>query len=348
MRLTRVREAAMCPAEIRIVGQGLAGTLLAWACEMAGIRFHLIDPGHSAAASRVGAGIINPITGQRLVKSWRVDELLAPAESMYRAIEKELGVPLLRRLRVRRELRTERERQIFAAKRESGELAPYLRALPGRDDVFFIEPAFHVDLPRLVQASRERWRCGGVLQERAATPDELSGTEIPTIACLGAGEVPLRRLALERVKGELLHLEPEPRAPDAASAARSTEIRNDGHWLLPLPDGAWAVGATYDRVATDLEPSRVAGEVLMASAHRLWGEERPRMRAALAGWRTSALDLRPVAGWLPGRPAQGLCNGLGSKGALLGPWLARQWVQHLCEGRAFDPAVAPDRATLQL
>lgn len=338
----------MRPAEIRIVGQGLAGTLLAWACEAAGIRFHLIDPGHTAAASRVGAGIINPITGQRLVKSWRVDELLAPAESMYRAIERELGVPLIRRLRVRRELRTERERQIFAAKCATGELDPYLQRLPGREDVFLIEPAFHVDLPRLVQASRERWRRGGVLHERVATTNELSGTEIPTVACLGAGEVPLRRLALERVKGELLHLHPEPPGPDAASAPSPEEIRNDGHWLLPLPEGAWAVGATYDRVATDLEPSRASAEVLIASARRLRGGKEPRVRTALAGWRTSALDLRPVAGWLPGRPGQGVCNGLGSKGALLGPWLAQQWVQHLRDSRAFDPAVAPDRATLQL
>lgn len=338
----------MRPAEIRIVGQGLAGTLLAWACEAAGIRFHLIDPGHAVAASRVGAGIINPITGQRLVKSWRVDELLAPAEATYRAIETELGVPLIRRLRVRRELRTERERQIFAAKRATGELEPYLQLLPGRDDVFLIAPAFHVDLPRLVQASRERWRRCGVLRERSATPEELSDREMPTVACLGAGEVPLRRLALERVKGELLHLEPEPPGPGAASAVQREEIRNDGHWLLPLPDGAWAVGATYDRAAMDLEPSPRSRELLLASARRLGERAEPRLRAALAGWRTSASDLRPVAGWLPGRPGQGVCNGLGSKGALLGPWLAQQWVQHLRDGRAFDPSVVPERAALQL
>lgn len=338
----------MRPAEIRIVGQGLAGTLLAWACEAAGIQFHLIDPGHTTAASRVGAGIINPITGQRLVKSWRVDELLVPAEATYRAIEKELGTPLIRRLRVRRELRTERERQIFAAKCATGELEPYLKLIPGREDGFLIEPAFHVDLPRLVQASRERWRGRGVLRERLATPEELSGREMPTVACLGAGEVPVRRLALERVKGELLHLEPEPLASGADSMARGGEIRNDGHWLLPLPDGAWAVGATYDRAAMDLEPSRMSRDLLLASARRLGDGGEPRLRAALAGWRTSASDLRPVAGWLPGRPSQGVCNGLGSKGALLGPWLAQQWVQHLCDGRAFDPSVVPERAAVQL
>jgi glycine oxidase len=149
------------------------------------------------------------------------------------------------------------------------------------------------------------------------------------------------------VKGELLHL--ETTANDAGptrGAGGSDEIRNDGHWLLPLPDGAWAVGATYDRTALDLEPSPGSRELLLASARRLGGDAGWRVRAALAGWRTSAPDLRPVAGWLPGRPGQGICNGLGSKGALLGPWLAQQWVDHLRDGRAFDPAVVAERCAL--
>ncbi len=333
-------------AEVRIVGQGLAGTLLGWAFESAGIRFQLIDPGHATAASRVGAGIINPITGQRLVKSWRVDELLGPAEGMYRAVERELGVPILRRLRVRRELRTARERETFAAKRESGELEPYVRSLPGRDDAFLVEPAFHVDLPRLIQASRERWRQRGQLIERSATATELAGGDAPTIACLGAGEVARGRVALDRVKGELIHLEPSSEAE--ASSNEREEIRNDGHWLLPLADGSWVVGATYDRVAVEASCSLASRTLLLESARRLLRDREPRVRMALAGWRTSARDLRPVAGWLPGQPFAGVCNGLGSKGALLGPWLARQWAEHLRDGRSFDPAVAPGRPFAQL
>jgi hypothetical protein len=35
----------------------------------------------------------------------------------------------------------------------------------------------------------------------------------------------------------------------------------------------------------------------------------------------------------------GLLNGLGAKGALLAPILARQWINHLTEGVPFDPAI---------
>ena len=34
------------------------------------------DRGHAAAATSAAAGIVNPITGRRLVKSWRIDDLL--------------------------------------------------------------------------------------------------------------------------------------------------------------------------------------------------------------------------------------------------------------------------------
>ena len=52
--------------EILIVGQGLAGTLLAFELERAGVSFAIADAGHEGAASSVAAGVINPITGRRL------------------------------------------------------------------------------------------------------------------------------------------------------------------------------------------------------------------------------------------------------------------------------------------
>ncbi|HRE82554.1 MAG TPA: hypothetical protein PLN52_16030, partial [Opitutaceae bacterium] len=100
------------PAPILIVGQGIAGTLLAWAFEHAGIDFEIADAGHAEAASRVAAGIVNPITGQRFVKSWRVDELLPLARAVYRELEAELGIPLVREMRVWRRFSRPHDRDV--------------------------------------------------------------------------------------------------------------------------------------------------------------------------------------------------------------------------------------------
>ena len=107
-------------ADILIVGQGLAGTMLGWACERAGISFAVVDTGHAGAATTVAAGIINPITGRRLVKSWEVDRLLPLARATYRDIEAALGVPVWREMRVWRRLADERERRVLAEKRARG------------------------------------------------------------------------------------------------------------------------------------------------------------------------------------------------------------------------------------
>jgi hypothetical protein len=48
------------------------------------------------------------------------------------------------------------------------------------------------------------------------------------------------------------------------------------------------------------------------------------------------------AGCLP-MERLGMVNGLSSKGVLTAPWIARQWVNHLAEGIAFDPDIAIER-----
>ena len=50
-----------------------------------------------------------------------------------------------------------------------------------------------------------------------------------------------------------------------------------------------------------------------------------------------------MVGRHPGDPALGIMSGLGSKGVLYAPWLARQWREHLLHGKAFDPAVSITR-----
>ena len=94
--------------DILIIGQGLAGTMLAWELERAGIAFEIADCGHEGAASAVAAGIINPITGRRLVKSWRYESWFPVARESYRALETALGTTLWHDMRIRRTFADER------------------------------------------------------------------------------------------------------------------------------------------------------------------------------------------------------------------------------------------------
>ena len=113
---------------VLIVGQGLAGTLLAWALERAGRDFVIADAGHGESASRVGAGLVNPVTGERWAAAPGWAEKAAEAREVYREIEAVWGVRLLTELRIRREWRSPEEAALVRAKVARGELAPWVRA----------------------------------------------------------------------------------------------------------------------------------------------------------------------------------------------------------------------------
>jgi 2-polyprenyl-6-methoxyphenol hydroxylase-like FAD-dependent oxidoreductase len=59
-----------------IVGQGAAGTFLSWYLLKEGFDIIVIDQVDKKAASYTAAGMINPVTGRRIVKSWMIDEIM--------------------------------------------------------------------------------------------------------------------------------------------------------------------------------------------------------------------------------------------------------------------------------
>ncbi|MFG0333660.1 MAG: FAD-dependent oxidoreductase, partial [Maioricimonas sp. JB049] len=83
-----------------IAGQGLAGTTLAWTLRERGRRVVVIDPGEPITSSRIAAGLMTPVTGQRLVPTWRLGELLPVACDFYRQVEAATGAAFFEQRRM--------------------------------------------------------------------------------------------------------------------------------------------------------------------------------------------------------------------------------------------------------
>jgi hypothetical protein len=77
--------------EFLIAGQGLAGSLLAWYLIKANHTVLVVEDTTCKSATEVASGLMHPVTGRRIVKSWRADEFIPNAASLYQAIEKELN-----------------------------------------------------------------------------------------------------------------------------------------------------------------------------------------------------------------------------------------------------------------
>jgi glycine/D-amino acid oxidase-like deaminating enzyme len=323
--------------DVLIIGQGIAGTLLAWELEKAKVPFVIADPGHETAASSVAAGMINPITGQRLVKTARVDELLPLARATYQEIGAALGVTLWRDLRVRRIFADEGRRETFARKQAKGELAPFLGSWD--ETSFWIEGAGAVAVLPLLSETRRRWQQQGRLRETPLdAADEISryGIVIDCSGLAGARSGQFDFVPWEFSKGELLEIAVEGLAPDV--------VLNSGDWVLPTEPGRAWVGATHSPGLIDLEPTQSARAALEASAGALL--KRPfQVLAQRVGVRVNLPDRLPVMGRHPQEARLGVINGLGAKGALWAPALARGWARHLLDGAVFDAAFAVARFT---
>lgn len=74
-----------------IVGLGLAGACLALQLLRRGKRVMAFDVPALNRASWVAPGLFNPVTGKRIVKTWKADEAFPYLFKFYREAEKELG-----------------------------------------------------------------------------------------------------------------------------------------------------------------------------------------------------------------------------------------------------------------
>lgn len=342
-----------------IIGQGLAGSLLAWELLQRGERVLVLDDGHQSAASTAAAGLLNPLAGPRLVKDPAVDACLPQALASYRTLEEVLGCSLLTEKPMWRLFRAEREQEAW--ERRSGDPAyrAYLgeRLAPAALQPPFVAPlggfiqagTGYLDTANLLEGMREHLLAAGAyrlqhIDYAALEPDEVGvrfeGSRCGrVIFCEGykAQHNPwFDWLPFQPAKGEILSLEIETPLPDA--------IINAGKWLMPRRGGDYRLGATYEREQLDEQPTEAGRDELVCALSQLLDPVPAyRVTAHQAGVRPNTLDKQPFIGLHPQWPQLGIFNGFGSKGALLIPWHAARFVDALHGGQGLPEEVAIGR-----
>ncbi|TVP81685.1 MAG: FAD-binding oxidoreductase [Puniceicoccaceae bacterium] len=345
-----------------IVGAGLAGCLLAWRLHQAGRRVHLVGSSALPAAYRVAAGVINPVTGRWMTKSWNIDTLLPIAQTTYRAIEAALGIRIYHPIpeirfcqnaddlkRLGRRLRNPRYANVLGAYHPPGQACPLFTDPHG---AFAIEGAAYVDLPKLVGAVQQFFQREGCYQDapfryaalRPSGPAWQYGdiTTEAVIFCEGAAvkDNPwFGGRGLQAAKGEtLLCRSPGLTLPNT--------LFHHTKWLLPYPDGCFRIGASYDEADLTETPTTAARANLLDAARSALRQSPPiEVVEHLAGIRPSTTDSRPMIGPHPEVAGLYCLNGLGSKGATSAPALSQQLTAHLLEQSPIEPEVDCRRFT---
>ena len=134
-------------------------------------------------------------------------------------------------------------------------------------------------------------------------------------------------------KGEILTLR-IPRGDE------SRILIGGGGWLVPVGEGVFKAGATYEWNELNGEPTE-AGRLRVSEILSGLGVEEWELVAHEAGIRPIVRRSMPLIGRLPDG-AVGF-NGLGSKGSLYAPGVARRLVEWMIEGREIEEDLDVER-----
>ena len=80
-----------------IIGQGVTGTWLSYFLNKQNIPFKVVNDAKTASATSVASGVINPVTGRRIVQTWMIDTLLPFAIDAYKVFQEDDSVTIIKK-----------------------------------------------------------------------------------------------------------------------------------------------------------------------------------------------------------------------------------------------------------
>ncbi len=340
----------MNTADYLIVGQGLAGTLLAFNLLKKGKQIHVIDGVNKNTASNVAAGIINPVTGRRVVKSWMYEKLYPAAKQTYTELQDLLGGEYFHSKKIYRILFSAGEENKWLSKTALAEFAQYVvdpplvPAFMDQVNAGFsageIHNAAQVDLPSLTKDFRHYLKTKNLFTEAFLDYEKLEfqdgkvkyGNCIYNKVIFCEGHATrfnpwFSYLPFEVAKGEVLLIQ----SKELKALADSGQLLKHKLFIVPLQGDLFWVGSTYDWDPKDELPSQEKRTQLEEGLAKILNCDY-QIVDQKAAIRPAIKDRRPVFGLHPEKSELAVFNGFGTKGASIGPYWAIEFLEYLESG----------------
>ena len=327
----------MKKVDVIVVGQGIAGTLLAHELIEAHQSIAIIDVNLKASATRVAAGLINPVGMKRCIPSHNAHQYLPKAIQRYRQIEQKLNAdfihikPILK-LFANKEVKNDWQIKFSNTNMDSyitkfieRNTYPFLNDSAGSAEVY---PSAHIDLPTFLDKSREYFKSKCFLLEerfdfsqfepKQGIYKSLKSDRI--IFCEGfrVKDNPyFKPLPLSPTKGEVMTIH-------IPSMVYFDKIISKGVYILPLGNHQYLAGATYNHtdLTDDLTPE---GQSFLRDKISDILTVEYEVISSVAGVRPTVKDRKTLIGLHPKYHKIGIFNGLGTRGALQGPLLSSEF-----------------------
>ncbi|QNF31716.1 FAD-binding oxidoreductase [Adhaeribacter swui] len=337
-----------------LVGHGLAGGILARTLSEQGYKLAVFDTFKANSASRVAAGLINPLAGKRFAKSWLAEKLVPFAIAFYQQIEKEFNVKIWQPLPIFKFFSSVEEQNTWMGKSSNPAIQEFIKQvhlrLPFSESInqdfgaIEIAQSGYVDVNKfldcllvalaqshlLIQEFFEFSRLNLNADFITYKQDNNTITARKIVFCEGFQAINnpyFSWLPFSLNKGEVLDIKVDNLPAEC--------IYNKAVYVLPFGTDGFKVGATYNWREINEQPSAEALTELTERAGQIL-KKRFVVTKQAAGIRPAVKDRRPLMGWHPVHHQIGIFNGMGSKGVMMAPYLAHNFVANL-QGAKLEP-----------
>ncbi|MBK0370417.1 NAD(P)/FAD-dependent oxidoreductase [Flavobacterium agrisoli] len=334
-----------------IVGSGLAGIAFAEEALKHQKTFVVFD-NHSQNSSRIAGGLYNPVILKRFSEVWQAAEQLEVMNSFYESVEAKLLSKFnFKRPILRKFFSIEEQNNWFVASDKIG-LNPFLSTKLIAKKYKGIESPFdygevlqtgYVDTASFLNAYRNYLKNNQFLIEEKFDYNELffddhgltyknfKAKNIIFAEGFGMMHNPFfQDLPLDGTKGELFVIK--------APTLDLDVIVNTSVFILPMGNDLFKVGATYNwKDKTDL-PTEEGKKELIERIQEILNCDFE-IIAHFAGVRPTVKDRRPLLGTHPIHANMHLLNGLGTRGVMLAPSMAKMLYDYIENKMPLDATI---------
>ena len=334
-----------------IVGQGIAGSNLGMFLDERGQKLAFINQERPNTSTKIAAGLINPITGRRYVKTWMADILIPFAVNYYHKLEEQFKATFVKKKRVAWQFtspnmennwmaRSSGENQAYIAHPHNYSLSIYQDHYHDVRSVAEVKNAGRIDMVTVIKHLKTYFQEHHIYLEEAFDYSEINYQEDQVIYngitakgiifCEGAlarFNPYFEHLPFNLAKGEILIV----KIPNYQLYA--SLIKHSGLFIVPWDEEKqwfW-VGSSYNRDFKHEAPTPEEKATLI-----------DRLKACLqlpfevvdhiAGIRPTVRDRRPFLGRHKEHKQLFIFNGMGAKGSYLSPYFAEHFTSYLLDG----------------
>lgn len=331
-----------------IVGLGLAGLAFAEELIQAKKTF-LVFEDASQTSSLVAGGVYNPVVLRKFTAVWKAAEQLDLAIPFYERLEQKLNIKFDEKFVIKRAFKSIQEQNNWFAASDNLVLKRFLnpaienKKVPGVIGDFgfgIVNETGRIDTLKLVKAYRNflmhekciRFEKFEHLKLKVST-EKITYEEIECkqiVFCEGfgiKGNPFFKDLPLEEAKGELLTIH----APEL----NIDFLLKSALFLIPLGDNRYKVGATFNHIDKTATPSEKGKLELVDKLKKVINVPYDIIDQT-AGIRPTTNDRRPFIGQHKVHSRLSVLNGLGTRGVMLAPTMARSLFNSIEKDIALD------------